>query len=84
MSLPVRWSWTHSTYRLRAGEKKGYKKLVSWAKNRIMKYIQTGFQHLIQRIDTSKVQAGFTVPVRISVKGLRIWLKTSEKKKGFP
>ena len=39
-------------------------------KNRIMKYIQTGFQHFIQRIDTSKCKLEFTVPVRISVKSL--------------
>ena len=57
-------------------------------KNRIMKYIQTGFQHFIQRIDTSKCKLEFTVPVRISVKGLlylveRI-LQLSEKQERSP
>ena len=51
-------------------------------KNRIMKYIQTGFQHLIQRIDTSKCKLEFTVPVRISVKGLLYLVEDLRKRKG--
>ena len=51
-------------------------------KNRIMKYIQTGFQHLIQRIDTSKRKLEFTVPVRISVKGLLYLVEDLRKRKG--
>ena len=47
-----------------------------------MKYIQTGFQHLIQRIDTSKCKLEFTVPVRISVKGLLYLVEDLRKRKG--
>ena len=81
MSLPVRWSWTFGHTGYVPGRRKDIKVGVV-GKNRIMKYIQTGFQHLIQRIDTSKCKLEFTVPVRISVKGLLYLVEDLRKRKG--
>ena len=81
MSLPVRWSWTFRHTGYVPGRRKDIEVGVV-GKNRIMKYIQTGFQHLIQRIDTSKCKLEFAVPVRISVKGLLYLVEDLRKRKG--